>query len=777
MTRVLVGIHAYEDAGRLRSTIESVRENTTRRVDLVLLPDGPDEATRAALAAWRDIPQCAVAEARGAPAAFNRLAAIPDRDVIVLMEAGCKVACGWLEPLVTALENPSYGLAGPTTNWCWNEQGAYPASGDSAGAIADTARDAAIRYGRAVRTLEPLHSLADFCYAVRRDVIEAVGPADEGYGLGPCWEMDYNVRAARAGFLGVWVCAAYVHRAPATMRRRVEEARLFETSKHRYQDKFCGARLRGLKSDYRHHCRGDACANFAPPSLIGVRELRAGAAPPAVAARTALAPSSPSAITRANPLVTCIMPTSNRRAFCRQAVRCFLRQDYGPLELVVVDDGVAPISDCLPEDSRIRYVRLDQRATVGAKRNVAVSQARGEIIVHWDDDDWYPSWRVSAQVRALMNGGADICGTSRLLYYEPTTDRAWEYRYGPGRNDWVAGNTLAYRKTLWQRTRFAEVQVGEDALFVWNRGQSGLSDLPEQRLCVGTIHAANVSPKDIAGMYWHARTSADVSALMGDDIHFYRTIVPEAVSATWPLVSCIMPTYNRRALLPLAARLFLEQDYPNRELIVVDDGERPAGDLLPQAPNVRYFHFDTRCTIGAKRNFACEQARGSIIAHWDDDDWYGPERLRYQVAPLLAGQADVTGLENAFVLESLEGRFWTTRRELHRQMFFGDVHGGTLVFRRQLFDEGIRYPEVSLAEDAWFLHAALARGKRLLRLSNAGVFVYMRHGRNAWKDCVPGSFLNPSAWQRVERPPIFSAGMLATYRTAIAAVSLEGRQA
>lgn len=54
------------------------------------------------------------------------------------------------------------------------------------------------RFGPAARSLLPLHSLADFCLVVRRQVIEAIGGADEEYALGPCWEMDYNIRAARA---------------------------------------------------------------------------------------------------------------------------------------------------------------------------------------------------------------------------------------------------------------------------------------------------------------------------------------------------------------------------------------------------------------------------------------------------------------------------------------------------------------------------------------------------------------------------------------------------
>jgi hypothetical protein len=91
------------------------------------------------------------------------------------------------------------------------------------------------------------------------------------------------IRAARAGFAGVWACAAYVHRAPFTARRRVEETRRFEASKRRYQDKFCARRLRGERGGYEVHCKGDDCVDFAPPPELPGETLdayrRAAAAP------------------------------------------------------------------------------------------------------------------------------------------------------------------------------------------------------------------------------------------------------------------------------------------------------------------------------------------------------------------------------------------------------------------------------------------------------------------------------------------------------------------
>jgi len=83
-------------------------------------------------------------------------------------------------------------------------------------------------------------------------------------------EMDYNIRAARAGFKAVWARAAYVYRSPITPRQRRDEASRFKINKRRYQDKFCALKLRGKSQGYDPHCRGEACEHFAPRSLIRI---------------------------------------------------------------------------------------------------------------------------------------------------------------------------------------------------------------------------------------------------------------------------------------------------------------------------------------------------------------------------------------------------------------------------------------------------------------------------------------------------------------------------
>jgi glycosyltransferase involved in cell wall biosynthesis len=100
------------------------------------------------------------------------------------------------------------------------------------------------------------------------------------------------------------------------------------------------------------------------------------------------------------------------------------------------------------------------------------------------------------------------------------------------------------------------------------------------------------------------------------------------------LVSCVMPTYNRREFIPLAIRSYLHQDWPEKELIVVADGE-DITDLFVGVPNVTYLFRDEHESLGRKKNLGNEFASGEIIAHWDDDDWSGPGRLTDQVNRIL----------------------------------------------------------------------------------------------------------------------------------------------
>lgn len=210
--------------------------------------------------------------------------------------------------------------------------------------------------------------------------------------------------------------------------------------------------------------------------------------------------------------VSCIMPTADRRRFVPEAIRLFLAQDHADAELIVLDDGADAVADLIPPDPRVRYLREEKRAPVGAKRNRAVQQARGEIIAHWDDDDWYAPWRLGYQVQALREAGADACGLDRVIFRNELDSAAWEYVWPAGAGTWLHGATLCYRRSLWEQGGFSPLAVGEDMQFLRTHARASWLALPRTEFYVGRIHAANTSRKLTADSRWR-RSSADVLAL------------------------------------------------------------------------------------------------------------------------------------------------------------------------------------------------------------------------------------------------------------------------
>jgi O-antigen biosynthesis protein len=721
VTRVAIGIPMHEDPVRLHSTLASLAGGPSPDIEIVLLPDGPDPATSQALGQLPQYRQLATAEPRGPPACFNRLARLTDADVIVLLESGAMVGPRWLDRLLEALgAHPSHGLAGPSTNRAWNEQAVFPAARGTNEDIAARAGELALRFGHQWHTLAPLYSLADFCYVVRREVFAAIGEADEDYGRGPCWEMDYNIRAARAGFAGVWALSAYVYRSPFTRRRAQDETKLFPASRRRYQDKFCALRLRGERVDYEPHCRGDTCEHFAPAGLIQIRHMPEPA-PTIVAGDQA-------------PLVSCIMPTHGRTDFILQSVYYFQRQTIPSAELLILDDGPVDLASRLPSDLRIRYLRQASGQSIGAKRNLGAQLARGRFIAHWDDDDWYAPTRLESQLAPLLAGSADISGLRAGFFFALASWEFWRVTPALHRRLFVAdvhGGTLVYNRRVWEEgARYPDISLAEDAGFLHQalRRKARLARVPGDREFIYLRHQDN-SWQFTCGRYMDPQGWVPVgeAELLGTDREFYRSRSPAAQGASEasaPLVSCIMPTADRGSFVTRAVTYFLRQDYPSAELIVLDDGNDPVGHLMPTDPRIRYERLSQRMILGAKRNAACEMARGDLILHWDDDDWMAPDRISRQASVFTNAAAEVSGLSELFFYAPFTRAAWRYR---YRPMGRAWVSGNTMCYRRKIWKKS-PFAAVAEGEDTRFVWALQPR--QVCALSDPSFFIGMVHPSN-----------------------------------------------
>src|SRR5882724_142919 len=148
MKSICIGIYLHTEPKRLEATLASLRLNTPLSFELLLLPDGPDGPTRRALGNLSNVRQLEDENVLGGAACFNRLGNGTDAEVMVLLENGAQVAPRWLDHLLSALDDdPRNGLAGPSTNLCWNEQQVFPSCGSSSAEIARAAQEAAHRFG------------------------------------------------------------------------------------------------------------------------------------------------------------------------------------------------------------------------------------------------------------------------------------------------------------------------------------------------------------------------------------------------------------------------------------------------------------------------------------------------------------------------------------------------------------------------------------------------------------------------------------------------------
>lgn len=194
------------------------------------------------------------------------------------------------------------------------------------------------------------------------------------------------------------------------------------------------------------------------------------------------------------PYVSCIMPTANRPNFVLLAINYFLNQNYRNAELIIIDDGKESMQSLIPNHHRVKYFYTAPIGSIGKKRNYACEKSSGEVIMHWDDDDFYAQGWITRQLIAMEESKADIVGLNRIMLFSPLINKYWEY-FDPDKDrPWISGATMAYRKSFWENHKFNDINVGEDYDFIWNSGGK-IHSYEYPNGFVATLHAWNTTLK------------------------------------------------------------------------------------------------------------------------------------------------------------------------------------------------------------------------------------------------------------------------------------------
>ena len=118
-------------------------------------------------------------------------------------------------------------------------------------------------------------------------------------------------------------------------------------------------------------------------------------------------------------LVSVVIPTFNRAGMVGRAIQSVLKQSYGHIELIVVDDGSNDNTHLVVtsfNDDRVNYIRLRSNMGGAFARNVGIDIASGEFIAFLDsDDEWLPL-KLEKQVNFFKNCTVNV-GAVYCLYY------------------------------------------------------------------------------------------------------------------------------------------------------------------------------------------------------------------------------------------------------------------------------------------------------------------------------------------------------------------------
>ncbi len=206
------------------------------------------------------------------------------------------------------------------------------------------------------------------------------------------------------------------------------------------------------------------------------------------------------------------------------------------------------------------------------------------------------------------------------------------------------------------------------------------------------------------------------------------SIVPQPLPSwgEYPKISCVMATKDRRQFVEKSIRYFLDQTWPNKELLVIDDGSDSVCDLVNEcgSEDVKYIRSGPS-TIGAKRNIGCRKASGEFIAVWDDDEWQSPNRLAIQLFELAAKPDKwLCGIYRPIfgVLDTRKLYLWNGRSPSKAW-----CSGSTIMFKKSLFEK-VQYPSKSVGEDTQFITDVPQEW--VLQIEFSGFNVSFVHGAN-----------------------------------------------
>lgn len=110
-------------------------------------------------------------------------------------------------------------------------------------------------------------------------------------------------------------------------------------------------------------------------------------------------------------LVSVVVPTYNAEKFLENTLTSIVQQSYLDLEVLVVDDGSNDNTEGVVSsinDDRVRFIALEHQGAPGHCRNRGLLEAKGEVVVYFDSDDYMEPTMIEEMVNVYLKENVDL---------------------------------------------------------------------------------------------------------------------------------------------------------------------------------------------------------------------------------------------------------------------------------------------------------------------------------------------------------------------------------
>jgi len=326
-----------------------------------------------------------------------------------------------------------------------------------------------------------------------------------------------------------------------------------------------------------------------------------------------------------------VIPVYNKAPFVGEAIQSALLQQHAPnYELIIVDDGskdnsLAAIRKAIKDQSTAAIavtVVKQQNSGVSEARNNGIRRARGRYICCLDADDRIHPHFLQRRSAALdADPGLGIAYSDMVTFGHTPGKGNWqghikasEYDFGLMKQRNFIPCCNLFRRKAWERAGgYRNINPSWEDYEFWLRlGKLGWYG---QRVPGGLFFYRKLFQE---GRDYEAKDHSLYLRALVNSLH--RDIYP-------PMVSVVIPCYEHSQFLDTAIQSALQQTFPDLEVVVVDDGNKPeeAEEIANivsfyELSDVRLVRLEENQGLAAARNAGIEAAKGKWIVPLDADD-------------------------------------------------------------------------------------------------------------------------------------------------------------